>query len=359
MARRGSPTGAGDEGQGWLFGQPQPPGPAGDARRQPEPEPQPAQAPVGADQIRRLPESVRLGTSSWSFPGWRGVVYRDEHSPALLARAGLRAYAAQPWLRTVGLDRTYYAPMDAPQLADLARQVPAGFRFLVKAHQALTRPDPPGPSPRASPSVFLDAEYAAERVVLPAIEGLGAALGPIVFQFSPMDLRGAAAGLLPGGVLPAPRTNAAAARIIVDRLAEFLGSLPVGPLYGVELRSPPLLTPAYSAALAGAGACHVFNIHPTMPPISEQAAGIDPRSQPAGLVRWMLHAGEEYEGAKERYAPFNALVDEDPGSRREAAAVCRVAASLGRDAYVIVNNKAEGSAPLSVPKLIREIVEGG
>jgi uncharacterized protein YecE (DUF72 family) len=130
-------------------------------------------------------------------------------------------------------------------------------------------------------------------------------------------------------------------------------------LYAVELRSPPLFTPAYAATLARAGACHVFNVHPTMPPIREQAAVIDPRSQPAGVVRWMLHEGEEYEGAKERYAPFNALVDEDPASRREVAEVCRVAAALGRDSYVIVNNKAEGSAPLSVLKLVREIVEGG
>src|SRR5512143_109764 len=64
----------------------------------------------------RLPADVRLGTSSWSFPGWRGIVWDRDASPALLAREGLAAYARHPLLRTVGLDRTYYAPMTAAAL---------------------------------------------------------------------------------------------------------------------------------------------------------------------------------------------------------------------------------------------------
>ncbi|MFM7134105.1 MAG: DUF72 domain-containing protein, partial [Planctomycetota bacterium] len=31
-----------------------------------------------------LPGSLRLGTSSWSFPGWRGLVYRDEATESAL-----------------------------------------------------------------------------------------------------------------------------------------------------------------------------------------------------------------------------------------------------------------------------------
>src|SRR5262245_8553585 len=60
---------------------------------------------------RRRPPDLRLGTSSWSFPGWRGTVYDREATAAALARRGLTAYARHPLFRTVGLDRTFYAPM--------------------------------------------------------------------------------------------------------------------------------------------------------------------------------------------------------------------------------------------------------
>src|SRR3972149_8294991 len=54
---------------------------------------------------RALPESVRLGTSSWAFPGWAGIVYDRAASENVLAREGLGAYARHPCLRAVGVDR--------------------------------------------------------------------------------------------------------------------------------------------------------------------------------------------------------------------------------------------------------------
>ena len=54
-----------------------------------------------------LPPEIRLGTSSWFFPGWRGLVYDGIHPQASLSRLGLAAYAQIPLLRTVSLDRTF------------------------------------------------------------------------------------------------------------------------------------------------------------------------------------------------------------------------------------------------------------
>src|SRR3954464_13352095 len=55
----------------------------------------------------QLPQGVYLGTSSWTFPGWNGLVYDHEASTTQLAREGLAAYAHHPVLRTVGIDRTF------------------------------------------------------------------------------------------------------------------------------------------------------------------------------------------------------------------------------------------------------------
>ncbi|MBL4847797.1 MAG: hypothetical protein JKY65_19965 [Planctomycetes bacterium] len=67
----------------------------------------------------RLPSDLRLGTSSWSFSGWEGLVYDRPAPSPTLAREGLAAYARHPLFRTVGLDRGYYAPFDRVVDADL------------------------------------------------------------------------------------------------------------------------------------------------------------------------------------------------------------------------------------------------
>jgi hypothetical protein len=77
------------------------------------------------------------------------------------------------------------------------------------------------------------------------------------------------------------------------------------------------------------------------------------------VVRWMLHAGLRYEQAAQRFSPFAQLVLEDEPARVAIAGLVRHAVALGRESMVIVNNKAEGSAPLSVAKLAEEIVREG
>src|SRR5688572_19854352 len=66
---------------------------------------------------RQLPRELYLGTSSWFFPGWQGLVWDRAASEATLARHGLRAYAKHPLLRTVCIDRSFYAPLERAQYA--------------------------------------------------------------------------------------------------------------------------------------------------------------------------------------------------------------------------------------------------
>jgi len=141
-------------------------------------------ASVGADVCglaAALPARIRLGTSSWSFPGWTGLVYAAANGkPAteqMLARHGLSAYARHPLFRTVSLDRTFYAPLTTAAFAHYAAQVPDDFRFVVKAPAAITDPvvrkAGSGEAARDNPS-FLDAAAAASAFVQPAVAGLGA-----------------------------------------------------------------------------------------------------------------------------------------------------------------------------------------
>ena len=295
----------------------------------------------------RLPPELRLGTSSWSFPGWAGLVYAERQSEQRLARVGLAAYARHPLLRTVGLDRTYYAPIAAAEFARYAAQTPPDFRFMVKAHLVLTTPI--AQLARTSPVApavehFLDPEYATRAVVEPMVEGLGERAGALLFQFPPLGT-------------PHVRD----ARSFVARLGEFLGALPRGPQYAIELRNREFLTPAYVDCLARHGVTHCYNVHPRMPTVTEQDALLGEAAWRSGavVVRWMLHPTQEYEAARDRYFPFDRLVDPDPRNRQALVTLLDKLVLAGHETLVIFNNKAEGSAPLSLFTLARDFARRG
>jgi len=306
-------------------------------------EPDPAHVALAA----RLPSELRLGTSSWSFPGWRGIVYAAGATPARLARSGLRAYARHPLLRCVSLDRGYYAPIPLADFARYAEQVGGaggGFRFVVKAPEASTLARYPdheryGALRGTQNAAFLDAAWVEDVLIGPACEGLGETLGAILFQLPPQ-----------------PAWALGGRERFAERLHRFLDALPLGPLYAVELRTERLLGADYAVALEAAGAVHCLNVHPAMPPVDLQDAVVGAVERgPALVVRWMLGGTQRYEAARERYRPFDALVDEDPAARDAIAELCTAALRLGKPAFVVANNKAEGSAPLSVFGLAERI----
>ncbi|WP_322068634.1 DUF72 domain-containing protein [Paraburkholderia bannensis] len=310
------------------------------------------------DLAADLPASVRLGTSSWSFPGWNGIVYGDDYSNSKLARDGLAAYGVHPLLRSVSIDRSFYAPLTVTDYLRYAQQVPEHFRFIVKAPALITDASVRGDrgEPVSANPCFLNAEMAAREFVEPCLAGLGRKAGALVFQFPP----------LPDQLLADPA-------VFVERLSAFLAALPPLPApppdaapgdatcYAVEIRDGILLTPRFVRALRAAGVRYCVGLHARMPDPLRQAAALAlmDGEAPAGplIVRWSLHSGFKYEQAKARYEPFDKLVDEDPHTRDTLAELAARYAIAGQPVLITTNNKAEGSAPLTCQKLARAIAD--
>lgn len=283
-----------------------------------------------------LPPDVRLGAMSWTYPGWVGSVYGAALPARQLVERGLTAYAKHPLLRAVEIDRSYYEPLSAELYRAFAAQVPDDFRFFVKAHEECTLFRFPeharyGSRRGRANARFLDAAYASDAVIAPALAALGAKLGGVLFQFSP-------------GATGEPRAFA-------ERLLRFLQGLPAGPCYAVELRDPELLTPAYARALEASGAVHCHNLWTAMPGLLDQARQLPPAARRPLLIRWLLRPHLRYEDAKARYAPFNRLADEDLPARTAIASLVARAHRHGVPVFVFVDNKAEGCAPESIAQL--------
>jgi uncharacterized protein YecE (DUF72 family) len=302
---------------------------------------------ISADLAHLGQGRLFMGTSSWHFPGWSGLVWARPHPQATLSRCGLSAYARHPLFRTVSLDRAFYRALDALAYARLAKQVPAGFAFVVKAPAAVTDAtlrDAGSGRPVAANPRFLDPALALEQVVRPAAAGLGAAFGVLVFQLSPL-----------------PREWLADAASLIHRLERLwqavLPELSPGTLAAIELRDPELLTPRLAASLKAHGVRFCLGLHDRMPVLQDQL-GMLRATWPGDLVcRWSLQRGLHYAQAKERWAPFDRLQAPDLATRSALATVIAGTLAAGYRAFVTVNNKAEGSAPLSVAALAGDIVE--
>ncbi len=288
-----------------------------------------------------MPQALRFGTSTWSFSGWQGLVYDGDYDETKLARDGLAAYAAHPLLRSVGVDRSFYAPLGDKTLQRMAEATRPDFRFLIKAHAALMLPKTARrPEYLAGVAdVFLDADYARRAVIEPALRRLGERLGVILFQFSPLGER----------VLRYRQE-------LLQRLDSFLAALPREAKYAVEWRDRALLGDDLAELLARHGVAHGYAAHPRLPPVDEQSP-LEADTECPLVVRWLLAPGRGYEETRAAYAPFDRIVDPDLATRRRVAQLARHALGQGRQVIVIINNKAEGSAPLSVAGLAKEFLQ--
>lgn len=278
----------------------------------------------------RVPAFVRFGTSSWSFPGWSGIVWRGSPSESALARAGLGAYAQHPLFRTVGLDRSHYAPLRDEDLAAYAVQLASAgtFKVVSKVWSELTTATKPG---------FLDAERFLSDVLAPYERSFAAHAGPFVFQLAPV----------PHGTLDE--------RTLSSKVEAFLERVPSTFRYAFELRNAELLGTRWLDTLRAHGAAHVFNFWTAMPPLRAQlAAG---RHISSFLVmRLMLPPFTRYEDKRAAFAPFDRIALPQPEMRDDVVHILRAAEEVGcEDAFVLVNNKAEGSSPLTVRALAERI----
>lgn len=58
-----------------------------------------------------------------------------------------------------------------------------------------------------------------------------------------------------------------------------------------------------------------------------------------------------YEAAKKRAEPYTKIVEELPEMRRDTVDLVKKAIGENRQAYVLVNNRSEGNAPLTIQAL--------
>jgi uncharacterized protein YecE (DUF72 family) len=285
---------------------------------------------------RRLPAHVRFGTSSWTFSGWAGLVYPAGTTDKELLTRGLSLYARCPLFRTVGIDRSYYAPLDRPTLTEYAAELPPGFRCVMKIWNEITsavHPKTRDPNPN-----FLNLDLLRTDVLDPILECFEPQAGPLVFEMPPLR-----------------RNELFRPKELADKLHAFFARLPRQLSYAVELRNPEHLTREYLDVLREHGVAHVFSYWERMPHIGTQLDLPGVLTAPFAVARLLIPPGMQYDARKAELAPFDRILDPREEMRRDVARLSEACELLGKVLFVIVNNKAEGSSPLTIRALAERL----
>jgi uncharacterized protein YecE (DUF72 family) len=292
-------------------------------------------------------KGVFIGTSSWKYEGWFGQLYtparyeyRGKVAKTRFQRECLGEYAEV--FKTVCVDAAYYDFPRTEYLQGLAEQVPGDFQFGFKVTDALTikkfpRLDRFGAKAGQRNQDFLNADLFATAFLKPC-EHIRQKVGVLMFEFSrfwPSDYEHG--------------------RHFVADLDAFLGKLPKGWPYAIEMRNKQWLRGEYFGCLARHSVTHVFNSWDAMPPVSEQMALPGSRTNPELLTaRFLLKPGRKYEAAVKAFEPYDKTQEVNEEAREAGAGLIAEGERHDprRKTFIYVNNRLEGNALATIEAML-------
>jgi uncharacterized protein YecE (DUF72 family) len=288
---------------------------------------------------------IRLGTSTWTYEGWQGQVYKRQYAKRTFTQECLGEYCqyqyqAEPLLRTVGNDSTFYRPPTANQLRLYLNQIPEDFEMCFKVWEEITIPSYAkqaryGARAGQTNPRFLDAKLFNELVLVPYREAkFEPHTGPFLFEF---------------------QRHGMPTEEFCSRLDGFFGQLPKDFRYAIEIRNAGLLGAEYHEVLTSHNVAHVYNHWSYMPTLAEQHKRMGSFTAPFTVLRLLTPLKMSYEAAKKRAEPYTKIVEELPEMRRDTVELVRRAVTDNRSVYALVNNRAEGNAPLTIQGLVDQL----
>jgi len=251
---------------------------------------------------------VHLGTSSWTFDGWRGVFY-----PERLPKIQYLAYYIRQF-DTVEVNASFYAIPAPATLLNWVETAQPGFTYALKAPRLITHE-----------RRLVDCE-APTRMFLDTLRALGDAAAPALFQFPPDFTR-----KLYGRVLAT----------FLDWLTQEAGDLRLA----IEVRALDLMTPAFARFLAERNfALALVDREQSYDLFDVWAATLDAGGPSFAYIRWI---GDDRNGPKGDRA-VQVLRDEQLA---QWAARIELLARRGVEVFGYMHNTYEGHSPASLRRL--------
>jgi uncharacterized protein YecE (DUF72 family) len=284
-----------------------------------------------AAALQRLAaEKVWIGTSSWKYEGWLGQIYtrerylaRGRFSKRYFASACLGEYAET--FPIVCGDFSFYQFPSVALWERLFQSASRDLLYGLKVPEEITAKARGGAD---NPS-FLNAALFQDAFLGP-LEAHRRQVAVLIFEFGSFSGR---------------------SEFLVD-LDRFLGALPEGWRYSVEIRNPEFLGEEYFQCLRAHGVAHVFNAWTRMPQLQRQIEMPGAWTSDFTVCRALLRRGRSYEQAVKTFSPYEKVQEPNPEARAAIRALIERARAQQQPAFVFVNNRLEGNAPETIQALV-------
>lgn len=277
---------------------------------------------------------IRIGTCSWKYDSWRGIIYSDEQKINYL-----KEYAAH--FNTVEIDQWFWSlrkegKVTLPKPQDAAAyklSVPEQFRFTIKVPNSITlthfysksKKEPLRPNPH-----FLSNEL-FNRFLF-TLDPLKENIGCLMFQFEYLNKK----------KMPSQDE-------FQERLKLFFNNCTGKFNYAVEIRNPNYLNDKYAKFLAVQNLGYVYLQGYYMPNVYDVYEKLNRCDFTNSIIR--LH-GPDRKGIEEKSGGnWNRIIESKDDELNRIIEMALKISKGGNDIYINVNNHYEGSAPLTINKI--------
>jgi len=282
-----------------------------------------------------LPQNLRVGTCSWKYDSWKGLVYSENVGKDYLSEYS-RKYPI------VEVDQWFWSlfgnsvVMPKPEVAaEYVGSVPKDFRFSIKVPNTITlthqyqtgNKGPLKPNPSfLSNNLFDD--------FLSLISPMTKQIDSLIFQFEYLNKQ-----KMPEGQ-----------RQFLDKIHGFFDDAPEGYRYCIETRNQNFLNQSYFESLKSMGLYHSFLQGYWMPPINGLYQEYQHLIEKFCLIR--LHGPDRKGIEKKAQKKWDQIVEPKDFDLQQISGIIRDLLNRGVEVTVNVNNHYEGSAPRTINRLL-------
>ena len=277
---------------------------------------------------------LRIGTCSWKYKSWQGLVYSQEDEVNYLQEYSkhFQTVEVDQWFWSLFKGNTVALPKPEV-IKEYAASVPPGFIFSIKVPNSITLTHHYTKMKGAPlvPNPYFFSTQLMEKF-LQTLEPLGDHIGPLIFQFEYLN-----------------KAKMTSLVHFLEMFEIFHQGLPGGYQYCVEIRNPNFLKDAYFDFLAEHHLGHVFLQGYYMPSIFDQYEKFKDRL--SDLVVLRLH-GPDRQGMEEQINNvWDKIVEPKDGELLQLKSMVKNLLERRHQVFINVNNHFEGSAPRTIEKI--------
>jgi uncharacterized protein YecE (DUF72 family) len=281
--------------------------------------------------------ALRIGTCSWKYDSWKGLVYSAKSSINYLAEYSKK-------YNTVEIDQWFWSLFDdivrlpeKPLVKEYNDSVPEDFKFTIKVPNSVTLTHyyqkKSKSELRENPNFFSPDLF---KRFLDTLEPMKNKIGALMFQFEYLN-----------------KKKMSSEAEFLDRLESFIETIDRIYPYTIEIRNPNYLNNSYFDFLNRYNLSHVLLEGYYMPPVKEVFNKFKDLIGTPVVLR--LHGPDRKKIEEITGKKWSKIVRPEDEKINQLPLIINYFLEKEVDVYVNVNNHFEGSAPLTIEKINRLI----